>query len=866
MTPARMIDASYLSARRPARGRTDVAELSRLSLKAPLSGVVVPLGEVPDPVFAQKMVGDGISVDPVTATLISPCDGRVVQIHSAAHAVTIASSDGVEILIHIGLDTVQLKGRGFTARVKAGDAVRTGDALIDFDPDYVATHARSLMTQIVITSAERVATMRAASGSVTAGADTILEVTLAGPDAAAPRSTFDAVSSGPLVISNPSGLHARPAAVLASRAKQFAADIRLRRRDGEVNARSVVAIMGLEIAGGDSVEIVATGQDAHEAVRALSQLILDGLGEAGSAPAVGAADAALNTARPAPAEDPNVLTGVAASPGVAVGNVLQVRHQQLRVVEEANDARLERQALDAALEQAEAELDALQARLRQEGAGGKAAIFAAQRELLDDPDLLEIAGDALSHGKSAAFGWQVAFTRHADRLASLKNELLAARANDLRDVGRRVLQKLTGVEVEPVTYEADTILVAEELTPSDTASLNRANVLGLCTTTGGTSSHVAILARSLEIPLVAGIDPRALDLAKGTPVILDGTRGTLRLNPSTADIARIHQLQEEQARERRVHQQQAHEPAMTLDGHRVEVAANIGGLADAQQGIALGAEAVGLLRSEFLFLHRATAPTEEEQLAVYRDVARALGRERRLVVRTLDVGGDKPLPYLPLPHEDNPFLGERGIRVLLNRPELLRAQLRAILGAAGDGRVAVMFPMVATLDEWRAARAILEEERQRLGAPRIEAGIMVEVPSAALLAEQFAREVDFFSIGTNDLTQYTLAMDRGHPRLAPQVDGLSPAVLRLIDQTVRAARTHGRWTGVCGGIAGDPQAVPLLVGIGVDELSVSVPAIPALKAQIRRLRLEECRALARSALECATAAEVRALVPLDAPS
>jgi phosphocarrier protein FPr len=830
---------------------------------APLSGIIVPIGEVPDAVFAQKMVGDGVSIDPVTASLLAPCDGRIVQIHSAAHAVTLASSHGVEILMHIGLDTVQLEGRGFTARVKAGDTVRTGDALIDFDADYVATHARSLMTQIVVTSSERVAAMHAAAGSVTAGADTILDLTLAGDGAGVEAgSARDAVTSAPLEIVNRSGLHARPAALLSSRAKQFAAEVRLRRGADEVNARSVVGIMGLEVGRGDRVEIVASGLDAAEAVRVLSQLVLDGLGESGSPE--GEAPAAPS--RPERLADPNVLTGVAASPGVAVGNVLQVRHEQLRVVENANDARLERQALDAALEQGKAELDALQARLRQEGAGGKAAIFAAQRELLDDPDLLEIAGDALSHGKSAAFGWQLAFTRHADRLASLKNELLAARANDLRDVGRRVLQKLTGVEAEGVAYEADTILVAEELSPSDTASLNRANVLGLCTTTGGTSSLVAILARSLEIPLVAGIDPRALDLPKGTPVILDGTRGTLRLNPSTADIARIHQLQEEQARARSADQARALEAATTLDGHRVEVAANIGGLADAQQGIALGAEAVGLLRSEFLFLHRTTAPTEAEQYAVYREVARALGPGRRLVVRTLDVGGDKPLPYLPLPREDNPFLGERGIRVLLNRPELLRTQLRAILGAARDGSVAVMFPMIATLDEWRAARAILEEERQRLGAPRIEAGIMVEVPSAALLAEQFAREVDFFSIGTNDLTQYTLAMDRGHPRLAPQVDGLSPAVLRLIDQTVRAGRAHGRWTGVCGGIAGDPQAVPLLVGLGVDELSVGVPAIPALKAQVRRLRLAECRALAQQALECATAAEVRALVPLDAPS
>ena len=494
-----------------------MSEPSRLTLKAPLSGVVVPLGEVPDPVFAQKMVGDGVSIDPISASLVAPCDGRVVQIHSAAHAVTLASSHGVEILIHIGLDTVQLKGRGFTARVKTGDAVRTGDALIDFDPDYVATHARSLMTQIVITSPERVVAMHAASGSVTAGADTILDVTLNGHGAvAAARPALETISSGPLEIVNRSGLHARPAAVLASRAKQFTADVRLRRRDDEVNARSVVGIMGLEIARGDRIELVASGADANEAVRALSQLVLDGLGEDASAPGDDAGAAPAGVARTVRSEDPNVLVGVAASPGVAVGNVLQVRHEQLRVVENANDARLERQALDTALEQAKAELDALQARLRQEGAGGKAAIFAAQRELLDDPDLLEIAADALSHGKSAAFGWQVAFTRHADRLASLKNELLAARANDLRDVGRRVLQKLTGVEVETVTYEADTILVAEELTPSDTASFESRRTCSDCARRRVARRRTWRSSRGRSrFRLVAGIDPRALDRREG---------------------------------------------------------------------------------------------------------------------------------------------------------------------------------------------------------------------------------------------------------------------------------------------------------------------------------------------------------------
>ena len=303
------------------------------------------------------------------------------------------------------------------------------------------------------------------------------------------------------------------------------------------------------------------------------------------------------------------------------------------------------------------------ARLQREGAGDKAAIFAAHRELLDDPDLLTIAGDAVSAGKTAAFGWQTAFTRHADRLASLKNELLAARANDLRDVGRRVLQKLTGVEDQPVTYEVESILVAEELTPSDTASLNRASVLGLCTTTGGASSHVAILARSLEIPLVAGIDSKALDLPNGTRVILDGTTGTLRVNPTTDDVVKVHRVQEEQSKERREQYARAHEPASTLDGHRIEVEANIGGAADAEQAVKLGADGVGLLRTEFLFLQR-TAPTDEEQAVVYRDVARARGQ-----AAASDAGRRRrQATALPAAARGQSVPGRARVRVMLNRP------------------------------------------------------------------------------------------------------------------------------------------------------------------------------------------------------
>ncbi|HEY2468912.1 MAG TPA: phosphoenolpyruvate--protein phosphotransferase, partial [Terracidiphilus sp.] len=443
----------------------------------------------------------------------------------------------------------------------------------------------------------------------------------------------------------------------------------------------------------------------------------------------------------------------------------------------------------------------------------------------------------------------------------MRNELLAQRANDLRDVGLRVLSILTGAEVPQPNYSPNTVLIAEDLTPSDTAALDRSRVMGFCTTRGGATSHVAIIARSLGLPALAGIEPAALEVPNGTAVILDGNKGTLRLHASSDQVRRVRRAQELAEERRKTNLAHALEPAITLDGTRIEVLANIGGQKDAGQIIGLGGEGVGLLRSEFLFMERSDAPTEEEQFEIYRSVIQAVGSGHLVIIRTLDVGGDKPLSYLPIPKEDNPFLGERGVRVGLDRPEILRTQLRAILRASVSGSVSVMFPMITTLNEIRDVKAMLAEEAASLGVPLVPAGIMVEVPAAAVMAVQFAREAEFFSIGTNDLTQYTLAMDRGHPKLAPQVDGLSPAVLKLIAHTVDGARSAGRRVGVCGGIGSDPCAVPILLGLGVDELSVSLPAIPAVKAQIRTLRMDDCRKLAQRAMAADSAEDVRALVP-----
>ena len=532
----------------------------------------------------------------------------------------------------------------------------------------------------------------------------------------------------------------------------------------------------------------------------------------------------------------------------------------IEVTEEGAGVETERGKLSAAIETAKGQLEALRAQLQAKADPAKAAIFAAHEELIEDPDLLEIVDSAIAKGKSAEFGWKKAFTTHADRLAALRNPLLAQRANDLRDVGLRVLGILTGEETKAPDYPPNTILIAEDLTPSDTAALDRTRVMGFATTRGGATSHGAILARSLGIPALAGVEPAALEVPNGTSVVLDGSKGTLRLNPPPEEITRIRSAQERAEKQRKEDLAHAHEPAVTLDGKRIEVVANIGGLKEATQVSALGGEGVGLLRSEFLFMERSTPPSEDEQFEAYKAIAQAIGKEHPLVVRTLDVGGDKPLAYLPIPKEDNPFLGERGVRVALDRPEILRIQLRAILRASAFGRVSVMFPMISSLEEIRDAKAILAEESQRLGIAPIPAGIMVEVPVTAVMAAQFANEADFFSIGTNDLTQYTLAMDRGHPKLAPRIDGLSPGVLHLINHTVRGGHAANRPVAVCGGIASDVHGVPILIGLGVDELSISLPAIPAIKGQIRKLRLDECRELAQKALAAESAAEVRALI------
>jgi phosphocarrier protein FPr len=658
-----------------------------------------------------------------------------------------------------------------------------------------------------------------------------------------------------IVIRNTHGLHARPATVLVDIAKGFASVVRIRYNDKVADAKSLIALLSLGAANGASIRVTADGADAQKALAALRTAIEARLGEETDAAAV----APPTAARPEVVWEGESIAGVPGSPGLVLGPLHQHRRAKIVVAATAKDPAVEYKRLEGAIEGAKRELDGLFDEVSKRLGSGKAAIFLAHKAFLDDPELLDAARGFISAGHSAGWAWQRSYEDRANALAGVRDGIVAARAADLRDVGRRVLRPLAEtIEEAALPLERPVILVAQDLSPSDTAQLDPALVLGLCTASGGPTSHTAIIARSLDIPAVVGAGTSILELADDTPAILDGDSGLLVLRPTPADVVIAGGIQRDLEVRRRAEKLACYEPAITLDGARIEVVANIAAPQEAEAAVNAGGEGVGLLRTEFLFLGRDNAPSEDEQAQIYITMVKALDG-LPIIIRTLDIGGDKDVPYLAQPHEANPFLGERGIRLCLARPDLFRTQLRAIFRAAQTGPVRIMYPMVSMMEELIAARKITEEVRLEMNAEPVEIGIMVEVPSAALMADQFAPEVDFFSVGSNDLTQYVLAMDRLHPVLAKQADGMHPAVLRAIDQTVRAATAAGKWVGVCGGIAGDPCGVVVLVGLGVSELSVSIPSIAAVKAQIRGLTLAHAQELAQRALQCRTAPEVRAL-------
>lgn len=562
------------------------------------------------------------------------------------------------------------------------------------------------------------------------------------------------------------------------------------------------------------------------------------------------------------------ITGIAASDGVAIAKAYLLVEPDLSFDNgTVTDTEAEVAKFNGALNTSKVELTKIRNNAEQQLGADKAAIFDAHLLVLEDPELIQPIEEKIKNENvNAAQALADVSNQFITIFESMDNEYMAERAADIRDVSKRVLAHILGVDLpNPSIIDESVVIIGNDLTPSDTAQLNKQYVQGFVTNIGGRTSHSAIMSRSLEIPAVVGTKTITEEVEAGDIIIVDGMTGDVIVNPSDEVVAQYQEKRDNFFKDKQELQKLRDAESVTEDGHHVELAANIGTPNDLPGVVENGAEGIGLYRTEFLYMGRDQMPTEDEQFEAYKAVLEAM-KGKRVVVRTLDIGGDKELPYLDLPEEMNPFLGYRAIRLCLAQPEIFRPQLRALLRASVYGKLNIMFPMVATIQEFRDAKALLEEERQNLKnegvevSDDIEVGIMVEIPSTAALADVFAKEVDFFSIGTNDLIQYTMAADRMSERVSYLYQPYNPAILRLVQRVIEASHAEGKWTGMCGEMAGDQTAIPLLLGLGLDEFSMSATSILKARRLIRNLSEAQMKDLAAKAVNCATSEEVVALV------
>jgi multiphosphoryl transfer protein len=812
---------------------------------------------------------DDSSTSPVGIVIVS--HSRALARAAVALAAEMLHGRPVRIAVAAGLDDVTLGTdavrikeaiqevdgpEGVVVLMDLGSAVLSAELALDLldDPevrDRVILSAAPLVEGLVV------AAVAAAGGAgrkeVAAEAHSALmgkAAQLSSPDGT-PQPTIDPVEHGDEVavftVSNRHGLHARPAARLVSEMRDLDALVRLRNLStgvGPVPAASLSRVATLAALQGHRVEILASGPQAPEAIDHLLALAARNFDEPlDDAPT----PVPLQSAGPLPA-----------SPGIGIGPVrmLSAAKTPTRPTRAVAPSAEWRRVVEA-VAAVRREIERIKVVAAREVGPEEARIFDAHLMLLGDAEVLTDVKNRVSSGVGAAVAWVDALAVVERQWSELPDPYLRARAEDVRAVGAQVLGVLTGAGA--VTMRGPGILIAKELTPAQAAELDRDAVQGIVLAYGSPSSHAAILARSRGIPAVVAAGPGVLAVAEGTTIVIDGATGEVIVDPPAATLRRFrHRAAEIAARESR-HRAAAGELAYTVDGTRIEVAANLGSRADARAATDDGADSAGLVRTEFLFLNREKAPDREEQVAEYLAIADTM-RGRRVIFRTLDVGGDKPLTYVPVPAEDNPFLGHRGIRLSLDRRDLLLDQLAAICRVAREAPTSVMFPMVSTIGELRTARGVLEEAAGPAGLPEgLHVGMMVEVPAAALKIATFLPYLDFISIGTNDLTQYTLAAERGNAAVATLSDPLDPGVLALIQHVCNAA--DGKVpVAVCGEAAADDAAIPVLLGLGVRELSVSPSSVPSVKARVRGLDLAHCAALAGAALGLEDAASVRHLV------
>ncbi|KGQ67977.1 phosphoenolpyruvate-protein phosphotransferase PtsI [Gallibacterium anatis] len=565
-----------------------------------------------------------------------------------------------------------------------------------------------------------------------------------------------------------------------------------------------------------------------------------------------------------------MISGILASPGIVFGKALVLKEEQIVLDKrKISDDEVESEVARfyRGREAASAQLTAIKEKARQTLGEEKEAIFEGHLMILEDEELEEeIIAYLKEHKVTADVAASVIIDQQVAMLSDIDDEYLKERAGDIRDIGNRLLKNILGMNIIDLGEISEkSILVAYDLTPSETAQLNLDNVLGFITDIGGRTSHTSIMARSLELPAIVGTNDVTSRVNTGDYVVLDAINNAVYVNPTEEEIARLRALEQKYKEEKAELIKLKDLPAVTLDGRQVDVCANIGTIRDIDGAERNGAEGVGLYRTEFLFMDRDQLPSEEEQFQAYKAVVEAM-KNRLVILRTMDIGGDKDLPYMNLPKEMNPFLGWRAIRIALDRREILNAQLRAVLRASAFGKLAVMFPMIISVEEVRELKAVLETLKQQLREEgkafdeNIQVGVMVETPSAAVNAKFLAKEVDFFSIGTNDLTQYTLAVDRGNELISHLYNPLTPSVLSLIKQVIDASHAEGKWTGMCGELAGDEKATILLLGMGLDEFSMSAISVPKIKKLIRNVNYQDAQDLAKEVLQQPTAEDIEQLI------
>ena len=827
----------------------------RFIVSSPTDGKIENLSSVPDEAFSQGFLGPGAALNSSSNIVRAPFDGKVKTLHKALHAVVL-ESDGVEILIHIGVETVSLNGKGFKALCSQGDEVKKGDALIEFDKEYIDKHAPSSLVIVLVASPQDVQIKLSEECRVKAG-DTLFSVNVGaeGADCGLEPCSQSGASEDDyivreLAITAKNGLHARPAAAIAKAANVFTdTHIFIRKGDKRANAKSMVEILGLGINFGDKIEFLAKGGKAQLALEAVMPACGEGLeGEAA------ARSLNINGGTLPDFKDEVKLNAQGLYPGLVIGTARHLKRTELEIPHTAEDPKSENEKLLKAI-------DTVKAKIQEEISActensNRKEILQAHLMMLEDPFLSTVSENYITEGAGAAYAWQKAIGKSVSILESSQNDLLKERKADYKDIEKRVVFEVLGLKEESFSFPPDTILVTDELLSGELPKLNE-NIKGLIMAGGSQTSHIAIMLKNISLPSVIAAGPAAMAIPEGCTIILDSLKGSVTVNP--VNIEAVKQKQREEAAFKAKAAACAAQPAISKDGVLVKVKGNIGNVEEAIKAGAAGSDGLGLVRSEFLFSSWRTAPTEEEQYQIYQTVADSQ-KGKDVIIRTFDIGGDKPLPFLSLPKEPNPIVGLRGIRNYDLAPELFRSQVRAILRVKPYGSAKIMLPMVTFVDEVEKYKAIIREEQAALGIKEASVGIMVEVPSAAVMANIFAGYVDFMSLGTNDLTQYVLAIDRGNTALSAKADPLNPAVLKMIYITAEAGKAAGIPVGVCGALASDVQAVGILLGLGVRELSVPGGLIAEIKYLIRDLDINVCRDIALRALNMQSAQQVRAML------